>query len=139
MTETQPYWSDHHRFDLQGTQDKLGLMLSYAYQEWYGRATQARFYTVDETRENEPPRLILFWHEDPSLKQHPIFAMDAGASQGFVQAWLKSLDRKVVGREPDTDGSTKIGVRVYNERYGFVMKSAYAFVAIEPVWLVFGK
>lgn len=131
--------NDHHRFDMQGTIPKLGSFLSVAYQEFYGSAKQARFYSVQE-REGQPPRLILFWGGDnPPKDVHPIFAMNPGASQGFVRAWIDSLDPSEAGEEPDTDGSTEIGVRVYNEKWGQVANSPYAFVAIEPVWLVYGK
>ena len=132
------FGSDHHRFDMQGTWPKLGLMLSFAYQEFYGHAKQARYY-MEEYRDGKPPRLILFWNEDPNMTMYPIFKMDAGASQTFVRAWLESLEPEAAGDEPRTDGSTEVGVRVYNEKWGHVAQSFYAFVAIEPVWLVFGK
>ncbi len=61
-------------------------------------------------------RLILFWAEAPD--SHPLPApLEGDALAAFVKAWLQNVD---YGREPDIDGSTGKGCRVYNEAWGYI-------------------
>lgn len=53
-----------------------------------------------------------------------------------VRAWLEAVE---YGPEPNHDGDNKKGWRVFNERYSHVSGLWQAFVAIEPVWLEYGK
>lgn len=64
------------------------------------------------------------------------YAMNLTAACAFVWHWLETADR---GPEPDHDGSNKPGWRVYNEAWGHVAGDWRAFVAIQPVWAMYGK
>ena len=83
-----------------------------------------------------PDRLILVWSTQ-SPGSHPLPAPLKGeALVGFVRSWLETVD---YGKEDDTDGHCKKGWHVYNDAWGYIDGDPYAFVAIEPVWLVYGK
>ena len=64
------------------------------------------------------------------------YAMQGRALVEFAWHWLLTAD---YGRQPDHDGSNEEGWRVYNETWGHVGSSHYAFVAIRPVWAMYGK
>lgn len=80
-------------------------------------------------------RLVLFWAEHDQMSKLPA-PMTAEQVEPFVKAWLGAAD---YGRQPDHDGDNGKGWRVYNEAWGHVAGSWEAFVAIEPVWLMYGK
>jgi len=80
-------------------------------------------------------RLILHWNENPEATPLP-GPLGFDAALAFVEAWLQTAD---YGPEPDTDGSAEKSCRVYNERWSRIGNNDYAFVAIEPAWMVYGK
>lgn len=80
-------------------------------------------------------RLVLFWHESGGGTPLPA-PMDAEAAIPFIKAWLAEAD---YGKQPDHDGDNGKGWRIYNEAWGHVARNHYAFVAIEPEWIMYGK
>jgi hypothetical protein len=83
-----------------------------------------------------PLRLVLFWHagqEPVTLFEKPL---DADGVEPFVRWWLQQVR---YGPEPHHDGSNKRSHRVYNEVWNMVAGVHYAFAAIEPAWLQYGK
>lgn len=84
--------------------------------------------------------LVLLWTNRLSLagsevRQLP-YPMKADAVRDFVWHWLQETD---YGQEPDHDGSNGRGWRIYNEAWGHVAEDSAAFVAIQPVWAMYGK
>lgn len=87
---------------------------------------------LESDTENGHPRLTLFWTDNHiDIARFPA-PLGAEAAVHVVAAWL---DQVKYGPRPNTDGSTKKGWRVCSP--GF--QPWQAFVAIEPVWLVYGK
>lgn len=80
-------------------------------------------------------RLILFWTKHESMTPLPA-PMSAEDAVSFVKAWLAATD---YGSEPDHDGDNGKGFRIYNEAWTHVAGLWEAFVAIEPVWMMYGK
>lgn len=115
--------------------DMTGVPLEKALDIAFGQYSKAVGYRV----ENDPCRLILYWVARANGDDVIPFPapMDAEASVMFVKAWLKHTAK--YGSQPDHDGDNKRGCRVYNETWGNVGRDYRAFVAIEPVWLMYGK
>lgn len=85
--------------------------------------------------------LVFFWTEPKSIRKDVVvhvlpFSLTKEAAPAFVNEWLKQQD---YGKEPDHDGSNSKGWRVFNESWGQVFNWWEAFVAIEPVWAMYGK
>ncbi len=64
------------------------------------------------------------------------YTLQQQAMADFAWHWLGTAD---YGPEPDTDGMTKPGWRIYCERWGRVGSSAYSFLAVQPVWATYSK
>lgn len=89
----------------------------------------------------ENGRLILSWHNETAYNKPAkwnafMTPLDPAGVAPMVLEWLKGQD---FGKEPDTDGHNKKGFRVYNESWGRIGNDPYAFVAIEPEWITYGK
>jgi hypothetical protein len=80
-------------------------------------------------------RLVFYWSTTVNMNPFPA-PLSYEDVVPFVKAWLKAAD---YGQQPDQDGDNGKGCRVYNEAWGHVAGDHYAFVAIEPVWLMYGK
>lgn len=81
--------------------------------------------------------LIFYW-TDPKkedVKELP-YVMDYDAAVSFAWNWLKTAD---YGHEPDHDGDNGEGFLIFNEDWGHVDHDHYAFVAIKPMWAMYGK
>lgn len=65
------------------------------------------------------------------------YPMQGKALIEFAWHWLETAAD--YGRQPDHDGDNEKGWRVYNEAWGHVGSSVYAFVAVAPVWAMYGK
>lgn len=81
-------------------------------------------------------RLILSKYADKEIIKFPYEYTKEQTIQ-FAWGWLES-GVQPTGREPDTDGSTKIGFEVSSE--GTDWQGIHGtFIGIKPVWLVYGK
>lgn len=134
---------DNFHFDITGA--PLDKSLGIAFGEWNTAVGWAEVDCGERAVGREgiwganqsARRLILFWHKDESGLMIPFPApLDVAAVKPFIEAWLKAAD---YGPQPDQDGSNGKGWRVYNETWTHVADSHYAFVAIEPVWIMYGK
>lgn len=81
------------------------------------------------------PSLILFWSEHEIATKLP-FPLDMKKSVDFAANWLEQV---AYGKQPDHDGDNGKGFRVFNEAWGHVLGHWQAFVAIQPVWAMYGK
>lgn len=125
--------ADNWQLDItnEGT-EKLRLAMKLA-MSWHSKATH---YCV-----HHKLGLVLLWHEDANVdgvavQKLPFPLKTSDMLADFVAGWLSSADYP---EKPDFDGSSVKGWRVYNEEWGHVGKSHYAFVAIQPVWSLYGK
>lgn len=86
-------------------------------------------------------RMVLYWASDGSLtRPHPFIVPMSGKDVAeSVWAWLQTLSRDVFPQEYDHDGGNNRGWKVYTEAWGQISGDTYAFLAIEPHWMVCGK
>lgn len=139
---------DNFHFDLTGV--PLDTCLKIAFDSTPGKKAVAwavqEAFTADPNKSWEKSsrrRLILFWHEnakkdggDCDVQMLPA-PMDVEAAVPFVKSWLRAEN---YGGQPDHDGDNGQGWRVYNEAWTKIERAgSYSFVAIEPVWLMYGK
>lgn len=119
--------SDTFQFDISGGPINPTLAIATA------EHTKVRGWSVD----NEGTRLVLYWSADSEPAATPLPApLEGDAIKEFVLSWLREVQYPPV---PDNDGSVKKSFRMYNEAWGHVNNSPYAFVAIEPFWNEYGK
>lgn len=64
------------------------------------------------------------------------YPMQGKALTEFAWNWLATVER---GPQLDHDGDNEEGWRVYCEAWGHVGSSSYAFVAVQPIWAMYGK
>lgn len=82
--------------------------------------------------------LVFYWTGSDTSKMIPFpYEMDIQQMIEFAWGWL--LKNKPVGPEPDHDGDNGEGFKVYNEDWGHVFNEWQAFVAITPIWALYGK
>jgi hypothetical protein len=68
------------------------------------------------------------------------YPMDREAATQFAWFWLQSSEAgQCLGLEPDIDGDSTVGWRVYNEEWCAVAGWSQALVAIQPIWAMCGK
>ncbi len=81
------------------------------------------------------PTLILLWHaeRDAIALPRPLTLQDA---TDYANDWLSKASR---GLEPDIDGESGEGWRVFTQSWGHVADYHCAIVAIQPVWALYGK
>lgn len=118
------------RFDITSDQN-LEDILKIA----FSRQSKAEVWRVDGKR------LIIGWYNENTYHRDSpwnafMSPMKSEELVPMVISWLKSQD---YGREPDTDGSNRKGFHVYNEAWGHIGGDPYAFIAIEPEWITYGK
>ncbi len=116
---------DNFRIDI--TSDKsIGDAMKLA----FGGYKHAVGYRIDAEK-----GMIFYWSISKNMTPFP-FKMDAEGAAHFVLRWLKEAD---YGQEPDHDGHNGRGWRLYNEDWGHISNEWQAFVAIQPVWAMYGK
>lgn len=93
---------------------------------------KASYYRISKEK-----GLILYWTEFKNKEAQPLpFEMGMKAATDFVWHWLEDAER---GNEPDHDGDNGKGFRIYTENWGKVDDDWQAFVAIKPIWAMYGK
>lgn len=90
--------------------------------------------------------LILYWHREVSnnnIVPFP-FPMQCDEASVMVWGWLKSVNYADF-KYPheicclDHDGDNGTGYMIYNEEWGHVNGDSYAFIAIRPAFVWYGK
>lgn len=122
--------ADNYRFDVAGVSLELALTLAFA------EHSKVVGWRVQE-RENEPPRLILYWADGGEKMTRTPAPLVGDAVVALVQQWVDATPWDP--KHPWNEVTTKKGVRVYNEDWGHIDGQWQAFVAIEPYQLWFGK
>jgi hypothetical protein len=93
--------------------------------------------TVGYSIEQEGSIMVLYW-TDKHHKMIPLpYEMNTAEITSFVWGWLQKT--KPLGQQPDHDGDNGHGFRIYNESWGHVMNRWEAFIAITPIWAMYGK
>lgn len=87
---------------------------------------------------SRPDRLLLAWTKPSSEGwQETMWPMNYIDVMPLIDGWLDNVAQ--YPPEPNHDGSNGKGWRVYNENWGRVDGDFAVFVAIEPVWAMYGK
>ncbi len=92
--------------------------------------TEVVGYRVDDKK-----GLIFYWADSDKATQLP-YPMTLEQAADFAAGWL---DHASYGKQPDHDGDNGKGWRLYNESWGHVDGEWEAFVAVMPVWAMYGK
>lgn len=153
--------SDNFHFDLTGVPLDQALAIAFGEHPNSKLGRKAKWWGVEPARPrakrcpscwleypedkpkrlDHPMRLVLFWSDPTGTNFGEFHALPAPMSSTdiapIVKAWL-DLEASY-GHQPDHDGDNGKGWRVYNEQWGHVAGAYQAFVAIEPVWLMYGK
>lgn len=80
--------------------------------------------------------LLFYWVKSNDMTPLP-FEMDISQATEFAKGWLKSVKPSI--KQPDHDGDNYVGFSVWCESWGQVGNDYAAFVAIEPIWAMYGK
>jgi hypothetical protein len=120
-----PAGTHDHRFDIT-SDSNLEAILQIA----FARHKTAKGWRIDGKR------LLLSWSNDGDRWNSFLTPTDASTAVAPITAWLKS---QKYGTVPPCDGSVVEGFRVYNENWGHIGDDHYAFVAIEPELIIYGK
>lgn len=120
--------ADNTYFDLHNTYLRPSLQIAFAGSP-SGKATHFK---------DEGNRLLLAWNESAGKDFTPFLVpLTAEDSVDVIRAWLEN--NKNYGSKPDIDGDCSEGQRIYCEGWGHVDHNHYVFVAIEPMWAMYGK
>jgi hypothetical protein len=82
---------------------------------------------------------ILFWGAPANGTTADEFPFPLSHIPATALLWQWLITEAEYGREPDHDGDNEKGWRVYNEDWGMIGNHRYSFVAIQPVWAMYGK
>lgn len=122
--------ADNFHFDITGA--KLFDCLNIAF---LGSPSGKATHWIVEEKEGNPQRLLLGWNKDKDMTPFPA-PMSVEECEPFILSWLRTVDYR---KELDHDGDNSKGWRIYNESWGKINGYTYSFVAIEPIWLIYGK
>ena len=95
-------------------------------------------WSLHGREEKNPPRMVFYWTEPTNVVGFTRLPFRANAADiaTIVERWLEEVPYE---REPDHDGDNGKGFRIYNEAWGHVDGHYQAFMAVSPVWAMFGK
>lgn len=121
---------DNFLFDVtsRGSQ-QLKLILELVFAGSHNKATHYQIIPIDNQQ-----TLVLYWSYDTGAVKLPA-ACNATEAAAHIESWLKEQKSD----EPDHDGNNSRGWRVFNEAWGHVAGSHYAFIAIQFRWAMHGK
>lgn len=81
-------------------------------------------------------KLVLYWTKSQQSIELP-YEMNIDETINFVWGWLQKTPP--IEQEPDHDGDNGKGFRIFNDFWGHVFGEYQAFIAIEPIWAMYGK
>ena len=132
--------------------DHISVALSLIWREVAG--DEAKYYqiaalTPDEVKTSNErgyrddttvTTMVLSWASNESLKkqghhQLPV-PLDSESSADLLKAWLKKADYP---KPPNIDGDVVKGYRIFTDWSAHFSNNPYAFVAIQPAWILYGK
>lgn len=80
--------------------------------------------------------MVLYWTESKNSLKLP-YPMDTEQTINMVWGWLEYT--KPDYPQPDHDGDNGKGFKIFNEAWGHVFGEWQAYIAIQPVWAMYGK
>lgn len=97
------------------------------------------YETESEDKKTKFKHLVLHWcipDRNTTINKFP-FEMDTKQATEFAWGWLDK--EPVAYGQPDHDGDNGKGFHLFNESWGHVAGDWSAFVAIKPIWAMYGK
>jgi hypothetical protein len=82
--------------------------------------------------------LILYWTKPDGVDEFQEFPYEMNLADAVNFAW-GWIEKTPYPKRPDHDGDNGKGFVIYNEDWGHVNHEWEAFVAIAPVWAMYGK
>ena len=92
--------------------------------------------TMTEGYRIDKGMLILYKADSDRAIKLP-YKMGVHETINFVWGWLQQNPPQE--KEPDHDGHNGRGFRIFNESWGQVGGEWQAFIAIKPIWAMYGK
>ena len=81
--------------------------------------------------------IVFFWADHKDMIPFPT-PLDMDRCAEIAYAWL--IEEADYGRQPDHDGDNERGWLLYCDGWGHIDLYGWkAFVAVKPMWLMFGK
>lgn len=80
--------------------------------------------------------MVLYWAKSDKMTPFP-YEMSITDATNFVSGWLQKTEPN--HPRPDHDGDNEKGFRIFNEDWGHVFGEWQAFIAITPIWAMYGK
>ena len=126
-------------FNVNGTGDDLLLKtLELALMQEWGKPK-----TLDAWKIDKEKGLILYWHTVENTNPFPS-PLNAQQLLPVVSGFLASEEAKQIicnkwDADCQHDGSNSLGWRVYCEDWGHIGRDHYAFIAIKPAYMWYGK
>ncbi len=81
-------------------------------------------------------KMVLYWTKSDKTILLP-YEMNIEKITEFAWGWLEAT--KPTAKEPDHDGDNDKGFHLFTESWGQVFGEYQAYVAIEPIWAMYGK
>ncbi len=121
--------SDNFHFDITGASMKKCLDIAFTY--------HSKAIGWAERKLKNGKALVLYWSDSnvTGINKFPS-PLTAEQVEPMILQWLKDAD---YGNQPDHDGDNDKGWRVFNEAWGHINSEWQSFVAIQPIWLMYGK
>lgn len=97
------------------------------------------YETEREGKETKFKHLVLHWcvpDRSNHINKLP-FDMSTAQATEFAWGWLEK--EPVAYSEPDHDGENGMGFHIFTEGWGQVNGDYSAFVAMKPIWAMYGK
>lgn len=101
---------------------------------FFDRVTATHYKSEPATKET-PARLVLLSYLSGGASELP-FTLTTRNAPAFVMGWLAEQD---MPPEPDVDGSVVRGWRVWCDPWGKIEHLEGAFLAVSPVWALYGS
>ncbi|WCK57542.1 hypothetical protein PP175_26110 (plasmid) [Aneurinibacillus sp. Ricciae_BoGa-3] len=128
---------DNQVFNVNGRDwDDLASVLKLAFKL---SGKKARAFRIDKKK-----GLVLYWSENVTGSTALVAPMDGEQIFPTVKAFLMSEKAEIIeldkwDKNLNHDGSNAKGWRVYTEDWGHVNEDHYAFLAITPAYMWYGK
>lgn len=124
--------ADNNKIDIRLAKKSLGITL-----RWLSEIRRP----PEAYRLSDKYGIILYWHHGDYTEKFPAFV----PWETFVTCWLEQAEPNKQFLDDferyyeDGDVSNGKGFRMFNEGWGHVDNDPYAYVAIKPVWMWYGK
>jgi hypothetical protein len=98
----------------------------------FSQYVKCKAYKIDKDK-----GFVLYWLTTEGAVNTLPYEMDWKETADFVWGWLL---KNRPSKTPELfDGSYELGYRIYTEDWGHAGRDCRAFLAIKPIWALYGK